>query len=159
AVLMFCCARYRNVITDALSSPTMTTLGDASYSIYLLHAFTLRIFIPTSPQFSYSATGVLVWTLLMAVAIAFTLITAVGSYRTLEVPARSYLRRTLPLLLRPASRLSFVWLSPRLARGATVFVLVGGFIAWNWPQKFGPITIVEASYGGNCESSPSGPIN
>ena len=36
-IIVFCCARYQNTITRALSSWPMVTCGEASYSLYMLH--------------------------------------------------------------------------------------------------------------------------
>ena len=150
AVLIFCCARYRNFVTYLLSRPPIVALGDASYSIYLLHLFTLELFGRTViDRLSYF--NVLLWLFLMAVAISFTLIVSLGMYRVLEVPARSYLRRTLHSLKRAAmiDRFSVPgpdWAAPSL----TMAIIVLGVGAWNLPLPWGPITIIDATYGGNC---------
>ena len=44
AIIIFCCVRYKSSISNALSRWWIVVLGDASYSIYLLHWFTLRPF-------------------------------------------------------------------------------------------------------------------
>ena len=43
ALLVFCAARYRNVFSRLLTSPPALVLGDASYSIYLVHYVVLMI--------------------------------------------------------------------------------------------------------------------
>ncbi len=159
AGLIFCCARYKNAVTVALSSSGMVTLGDASYSIYLLHAFTLRIFIPPNPIYSLSAVGIVVWVLTMSVAIVFTLMAAIGSYRILEVPARGASRRILPLLFDWIPMYSFGVFGKPIVRVIVATFIVGTCVAWNWPRPFGPIEIIEASYGGNCKTTSSAVVN
>jgi peptidoglycan/LPS O-acetylase OafA/YrhL len=97
AFLMFYVARYDTAFTKLLTWRMFLVLGDASYSIYLLHTWTLRILIRPAPVLS------LVWgidTIVRVICgIALTLITAWATYRLIEVPCRSWLRRRLGALV------------------------------------------------------------
>jgi hypothetical protein len=77
----------------------------------------------------------------------------------LEIPARRYLRRVLPSLLGIV-RTEFACTvgAPTIAIIALVCI-VGGMIGWNWPRSFGPIDIIEASYGANCKASTPTAMN
>jgi peptidoglycan/LPS O-acetylase OafA/YrhL len=129
SILIFSCTRYSSYITTVLSSRCMCALGNASYSIYLIHLFTLFLFRhPQEVIHSVSIKEVIYWIIVMAVAIGFTLIVALGTYRALEVPARSYLRRTLHSIKErlPISRLHWqgpAWLAPLLT-----IILIGGAV-------------------------------
>jgi len=93
AFVMFHVARYDSWFSRMLSLPSLILLGDASYSIYLLHTWTLRLFIREAPPLN------LEWgidTLLRVVCgIGLTLVTAYATYRLIEVPSRAWLRRKL----------------------------------------------------------------
>jgi peptidoglycan/LPS O-acetylase OafA/YrhL len=151
ALLVFCCARYTNPITAALSSRPLVALGDASYSIYLLHLFTVAIFKHQEMVRPFTTNSILTWIFLMTVAVSFTLVVSIGMYRVFEVPARVRVRRLLgaavdrlpnlrPLALRPA------WGLPLVA--VLGVVLVG---VWpNLPVGAESISVVEATYGQSC---------
>jgi hypothetical protein len=99
--LIFCAARYRNAISAALSHRLMVRCGEASYSIYLLHAVVLEGAGLKVPEVGLSGamTSVIVLRLgiAMLVIISFSLVT----YRLVEVPARRWLRRILTIETRP----------------------------------------------------------
>ena len=44
AITMYCCVRYKSATSQFLGRKWIVALGDASYSIYLLHWFTVRPF-------------------------------------------------------------------------------------------------------------------
>jgi peptidoglycan/LPS O-acetylase OafA/YrhL len=97
AFIMFYVARYDTRVSRMLATPSLIVLGDASYSIYLLHSWTLRLFIRPAPVFD------LAWGLDTALritcGIGLTLVTAYATYRLIEVPARTWLRRKLGALI------------------------------------------------------------
>jgi peptidoglycan/LPS O-acetylase OafA/YrhL len=95
-LLIFCCARYDNLIVRFLSSPWMILGGEISYSLYLLHTLVvaivkgafLRAFVPHSTiQLDLSHFGQL------CVSLVLCLIVSYWSWRLLEVPARNAVRR------------------------------------------------------------------
>jgi peptidoglycan/LPS O-acetylase OafA/YrhL len=98
AFVIFCCARYRNAIADALGSRPMVIGGDASYSIYLLHVIAVRA---TILQFAVSVTFGPRDILWIAGTLALLMAMALVSYYFWERPARRLLRR---LALQPAPR-------------------------------------------------------
>jgi peptidoglycan/LPS O-acetylase OafA/YrhL len=90
AVLIFCAARYRNVFSQLLTSQPALKLGDASYSIYLVHFLVLMaVFKFIGP----SAHGVVFDGLTLVLAIAAVLAISVLLYSYYEAPARNWLRR------------------------------------------------------------------
>jgi peptidoglycan/LPS O-acetylase OafA/YrhL len=93
SVIIFCCARYRNPLSHALESRSMVRMGEASYSIYLIHLFTLQLF-NQQLTFSYNAQNVVIWALVILGAISFTIVVSLGTYQVVEAPSRAYLRRT-----------------------------------------------------------------
>jgi hypothetical protein len=93
AVVMFYVGRYNTSFTRFLSSPMLVALGDTSYSIYLVHTWTLRLFNHPAPAWSW------IWGLdavfRILVAIALTLVVSYATYHLVEVPGRVWLRRKL----------------------------------------------------------------
>jgi hypothetical protein len=90
AALVFCAARYRNVFSRLLTSPPALKLGDASYSIYLVHFLVLMaVFKFIGP----AAHGALFDTLTLLLAIAAVLAVSMLLYTYYEAPARNWLRR------------------------------------------------------------------
>jgi peptidoglycan/LPS O-acetylase OafA/YrhL len=90
AVIMFYVGRYDTSFTRFLSSPTLVALGDTSYSIYLVHTWTLRIFLHPAPVLTW------IWGIdalfRVVFAIVFTLLVSYATYRLVEVPSRVWLR-------------------------------------------------------------------
>ena len=92
ALLVFYACRYEGFSSRFLSNRTMVVGGEASYSIYLLHPFAENFWrigllapviagIPTLVSF----VGLLI----------FTIAISTVTYRLIEVPARSFLRKSL----------------------------------------------------------------
>ena len=110
AIIVFCCARYPNVLTNWLSSKYIELCGDASYSIYLLHLpvifafrweaaplFLARVYIGDGLRF-----GMMVFSIIGLSLVVRTLV---------EIPGRRFLRRLMvaenqmPLLRSSPSRI------------------------------------------------------
>jgi peptidoglycan/LPS O-acetylase OafA/YrhL len=93
AIIIFCTSRYRSIIAAFLSLPWIVWLGDISYSIYAVHTWTLRPFIrpPTDFTLPTAVDGLF----RIAFSVAFTIIVASATYRIIEVPCRTYLRKRL----------------------------------------------------------------
>jgi peptidoglycan/LPS O-acetylase OafA/YrhL len=102
AFITFYAARYDSWFTRMLSLPSFIALGDASYSIYLLHTWTLRLFNHPAPELN------LVWgleaVLRILCGIGLTLVTAYATYRLIEMPSRAWLRRRIGALIGAAFR-------------------------------------------------------
>jgi peptidoglycan/LPS O-acetylase OafA/YrhL len=87
AVVIFCCARYRSLISRALSVPLLIVCGNASYSIYLFHQLILeatrvRDILPWT-WFNVFYVGVR-----FAAAMLITIVFSAVMYRVYEAPAR-----------------------------------------------------------------------
>ena len=93
AIMIFCAARYSGPVTRLLTNRPMQALGEASYSIYLLHFFVLIIAArlsaealpPTTINVVFAATKFVVLDI-------FILLVSLASYRYFEAPARVWLR-------------------------------------------------------------------
>jgi peptidoglycan/LPS O-acetylase OafA/YrhL len=89
ALLIFSAARYRFVPIRTLTCRPVLALGEASYSIYLLHMVILmaaaRLFAPTGHGLLYGVTELLV--LIIAI-----LLISIALYAYYEAPARRILR-------------------------------------------------------------------
>jgi peptidoglycan/LPS O-acetylase OafA/YrhL len=90
ALLMFTAARYRNIATRMLTSRAAIVLGEASYSIYLVHDVillaTIRLTGAAVHGFIYDFVKLL---LVMAVI----LLISIMLYKYYEAPARRWLRQ------------------------------------------------------------------
>jgi peptidoglycan/LPS O-acetylase OafA/YrhL len=85
AMVIFWLARYRSRAASLVEAPLMVALGDASYSIYMLHGFALGYIMRQTPY----APGIL------RIALAWGVITviSVATYHYFEAPARRLIRR------------------------------------------------------------------
>lgn len=88
-IIIFCCARYKNAFSKFMATPIFVKLGDASYSLYLLHAIVFSIALRFGFVSSFSPP-------LKFVCLVFSaLVASVASYHIIEVPCRSFLRNKL----------------------------------------------------------------
>jgi hypothetical protein len=99
AVFLFCLARYDTAASRALAASWILLLGEASYSIYLLHGEFFEL-----ADLSAYPIGVLdyltaVSLMHAALAIAALMVVSVASYRFVESPTRRFIRRALSLRL------------------------------------------------------------
>jgi peptidoglycan/LPS O-acetylase OafA/YrhL len=91
-IIVFCCARYKNVMSNFLSIPNIVICGEASYSLYMLHMMVIyayRYNVADMVTWQVGLANVLMWLLTLASAIGLSLIT----WQCIEVPARGWLRR------------------------------------------------------------------
>ena len=90
AMLIFCAARYRNVATQMLMSRPALLLGDASYSIYLLHfnALVLIAWLTESAPHSVAFDAIT-----LVISMLIILLSSIVLYRYFERPARNWLRK------------------------------------------------------------------
>jgi len=96
--ILFYVGRYDSGFTRFMASPTLVALGETSYSIYLVHTWTLRIFSrPPRPDadWLWGSEGAF----RVICAIVLTLLVSYATYRLIEVPSRSWLRRKLGRLI------------------------------------------------------------
>jgi hypothetical protein len=76
-----------------MASRGLVALGETSYSIYLVHTFTLRLFERQPQPFTPFWAADTAWRMLCA--IGFTFVVSYATYRLIEVPARDGVRRAL----------------------------------------------------------------
>jgi peptidoglycan/LPS O-acetylase OafA/YrhL len=90
ALLVFSAARYRNVFSRLLTSRLFVVLGDASYSIYLLHFMVLML---ATKLIGSTIHGDGFNTVALILSVAATLLISILLYSYYEAPARRWLRR------------------------------------------------------------------
>jgi peptidoglycan/LPS O-acetylase OafA/YrhL len=98
AVLVFCCARYR---VRMLSAAPIVALGEASYSMYLLHLIVIDKSAPTE-FVNATLDNIVILAIRAAIVIAIIIVLSLGTHRYFEMPARKFLRRRLSLGSQPA---------------------------------------------------------
>ncbi|MDO8288086.1 MAG: acyltransferase [Parvibaculum sp.] len=94
AAVIFCCARYSNVITRTLSAKYMVLCGEVSYSIYMLHMLIIGAFrweAATATSWQIGIANSLRMIVVIAATIGLSLIT----YTLIEMPAKKWLTRRL----------------------------------------------------------------
>jgi peptidoglycan/LPS O-acetylase OafA/YrhL len=90
ALLVFCAARYRSAASRLLTSRPAIALGEASYSIYLVHSIVLISAVKLSGAAVHGvAYHVVELVVLMAIVVAISLLL----YAYYEAPARRWLRQ------------------------------------------------------------------
>ena len=90
ALLVFCAARYQSAASRLLTSRPAIALGEASYSIYLVHSIVLISAVKLTGSVAHGAVyNVVKLIVLMAIVVAISLLL----YAYYEAPARWWLRR------------------------------------------------------------------
>jgi peptidoglycan/LPS O-acetylase OafA/YrhL len=90
ALLIFCAARYRSAASRLLNTPAAIALGDASYSIYLVH---LGVLLAVAWLTGSAGRGLLFDTIRLVVVVTAIIALSMLVYRFYEAPAREWLRR------------------------------------------------------------------
>jgi peptidoglycan/LPS O-acetylase OafA/YrhL len=90
ALLVFCAARYRNVASWLLTSSPAIALGEASYSIYLIHSVVLVAAVRLTGSAAHGIVYDVVKLLLLITAV---LVISMMLYAYYEAPARKWLRQ------------------------------------------------------------------
>lgn len=90
ALLIFCAARYRNAVSQLLNTSVAIALGDASYSIYLVH---LGVLLAVAWLTGSAGHGLAFDSVRLIVVIAAIITMSMLIYRFYEEPARAWLRR------------------------------------------------------------------
>jgi peptidoglycan/LPS O-acetylase OafA/YrhL len=151
AIIIFCASRYDMPLFRWLSARPIVAMGEASYSMYLLHAVVLLV---VSSYLAWSFPETFFDILFLAARFTFViliiLLFSLGLHEFLEVPSRRWLRG--------------LWRSPLSRRFAAVPILAVPFVlaiaiaaAGNLvrPQSAERIHVLSATYGGNC-GAPAG---
>jgi peptidoglycan/LPS O-acetylase OafA/YrhL len=97
AFILLYVARYDSAFTRFMSLPTLVILGDTSYSIYLIHTWTLRTFLRPAPPLTWLWAADAAFRIIGA--ILFTLLVSYATYHLIEVPSRAWLRRKIGRLI------------------------------------------------------------
>jgi peptidoglycan/LPS O-acetylase OafA/YrhL len=123
AAILFCVARYDSWLARALSAPVIILLGEMSYSTYLVHSWTLRLFLQPAQELTafWAAYAILRVTL----GIALTLAVAYVTYHTIEAWGRTHLRSWLRAAIVSAFRHASVGPPPRHQLAFCVAAVVG----------------------------------
>jgi peptidoglycan/LPS O-acetylase OafA/YrhL len=90
ALLIFCAARYRNTVVRLLNSRPAIVLGDASYSIYLVHLGVLLLVVWLAGS---AAHGIVLDSIKLIVVVTAIILISILLYRYYELPARKWLRQ------------------------------------------------------------------
>jgi peptidoglycan/LPS O-acetylase OafA/YrhL len=149
AVLIFCTARYKNVISDFLSWRPIVGMGEASYSIYLVH---MLIFVWIAKSFSdptlpTTVGGIVFGGARFLCVLAFIIILSLGLYTIVEVPARTWLRKMWKQDTVIQWRVIGILAVPIGVAGMLSLVLTG----FDKGGRSDPeIIIRSATYGANC---------
>ena len=98
ALLIFCAARYRSAVSRLLNTPAAITLGDASYSIYLVH---LAVLLAVAWLTGSAGRGLVFDSMRLVVVVAAIIVLSMLVYRFYEAPAREWLRRLGARCARP----------------------------------------------------------
>ena len=98
ALLVFCAARYRGPASRLLTSRPAIALGEASYSIYLVHSIVLISAVKLTGNavhtFSYNVVKI-------AILMTFVIVISRFMYTYYEAPARKWLRARRPSQIVP----------------------------------------------------------
>jgi hypothetical protein len=93
AVIIFCAARYKSVFSRWMNSRPLVALGDASYSIYLVH---FLIFVISGSFLGERLSPTMGNVIFLAgkylFLLGFVLLISLGLHAYVEVPARQWLR-------------------------------------------------------------------
>ena len=161
AVLIFAATRYGGTVGRVLSSRAIVALGEATYSMYLLHFVIFEILArELSLPLPLTASNVAYLTVRFAFAIVVLLLLSLGLYTAFEVPARRWLRS----LWRQSSSAGVARPSHRRWAGAiAVTPLLAALLCLASQNTLFPdrsrvdsgIQVMSATYGASC-GAPAG---
>jgi hypothetical protein len=147
AVIAFCVARYDNSFSRMIESRAFVSLGDASYSIYLLHILVFFAALGQGQELPPNQNDVAFIILRLVFALALICVLSLGLYQYVEAPSRRWLRSLWGE--RPQSRLVGI------AAVATVVPLLllanqSSILAYDPYAVSSNIKVLSATYGENC---------
>lgn len=93
ALVIFCCARYG---VKLLSYGPLVALGEASYSMYLLHMIVIEKSAPATPV-DPTADNIAIFVGRTVIILGAIAVISLGTHRYFEQPARKWLRKLLSL--------------------------------------------------------------
>jgi peptidoglycan/LPS O-acetylase OafA/YrhL len=146
AILIYAAARYRSLLSRLLSSALLVRLGNASYSLYLLHYFVLhdygQLLVVRHPEVSRWA----IYIGMMVVALAVSYV----SYILIERPALRWVRGNFrPLRMGVWLPVLFVLIA---LFGALISIHMQALANSETIQPPGRIAVSSASFGENCDA-------
>jgi peptidoglycan/LPS O-acetylase OafA/YrhL len=151
AIIIFCASRYDALLFRWLSARSVVTMGEASYSMYLLHAVVL---IVVSSYLGWSFPETFFDILFLAARFTFVilmiLLFSLGLHAFLEVPSRRWLRGLWRTPLSRRFRAVPILAAPFLL--AIAIAAAGELVPPRSPER---IHVLTATYGGNC-GAPAG---
>jgi peptidoglycan/LPS O-acetylase OafA/YrhL len=101
AILIFCLIRYQSGLSRWLSCRLLISLGEASYSIYLVHWFIwAEVTGLAEPPLPVTAYNIAFLTGRFLLVLALIMLVSVMIYRCYEAPARRWMRRLWPSMAR-----------------------------------------------------------
>jgi peptidoglycan/LPS O-acetylase OafA/YrhL len=153
ALLIFCAVRYDTFLSRICSQKWILFLGEASYSIYLVHFYVYFPFMSRALEVLPSTYLSDVFLLArLATMIALVLLVASATYQLVEIPSRRFLRE-----------LRFDAVTKSFGGWAALAPILGAIVLWF--AIFGPVPVTasisegihvtQATYGRNC-GAPDG---
>ncbi|MBV8779130.1 MAG: acyltransferase family protein [Alphaproteobacteria bacterium] len=146
AVIMFCCARYDTGFGRIMGSRPLVMLGEASYSIYLVHILILFAAAGSGQKLPDNYQGAIFLFLRMVAALAIICIVALGTFRYVEAPARRFLRALPARAGWQAAVIAGVLAVPLL-----LLLNTSRIRAYDPFAADSNINVLSATYGGNCK--------
>ncbi len=158
ALIIFCAARYENSISRILGDRRLVALGEASYSIYLVH---FLIFLLISNHLGQvlpvTLPNVIFFSVRFLFALAIVILIALGLHSFLEVPARSWLRGLWHGGVGSKRRLAPLLLMSPVIVALPLFLMANSPPIATKPVLSG-IRVTSATYGPNC-GAKTGNVN
>lgn len=152
ALIIFTSARYPSPVAQLLNSRPFVALGEASYSIYMLHFLIITAVASATGQVIPLAFWPVIYAIVRFIcSVALVMLVALGSYTFLEVPSRKFLRQLLPANATPRQTKLAVGLLICPAIAALLFITVSHLALRS--DDFlpaGGLKIISATYGANC---------
>ena len=127
AVIIYCCASYRSLVSRGLSGPLLIACGNASYSIYLFHTLILEL-TKVRGEFAWTWYEVSYVGVRFAAAALITIVFSAIMYRIFEAPARTATRRLLGRSVDNAATRTTRWFPVALCVGIPVVLSIFGWI-------------------------------
>lgn len=151
ALIIFCSARYKGLISRVLSSRPLIVGGDASYSIYLIHLPVFILIRQFGPTYANPTIGSEIFlTIRFVFILGVIVLLSLGLYAVYEAPTRRLLRE---LVQRNA-------VSSRCLLAVIVSIpVIFSILCYSWRHAIqahdaeiaaNSISIDSATYGANC---------
>ncbi|MES9996755.1 acyltransferase family protein [Desulfovibrio aminophilus] len=91
SMLMLSLLLCKTAINKIYTSKLMIMLGEASFSIYIIQTWTLKLFLPHLAPYSGTFLPAQ-WASRVVVAMTYSIVIALGTYKVIELPAKQFLR-------------------------------------------------------------------